>query len=150
MNTETQLSHSLTEISYTAVVEVTGGREGHARSSDGALDVKLQRPAQVGTGAGGTNPEQLFAAGYSACLQSALLGAASRAGYNVSKSVFTSRVSIGKTEVGGYGLAVVFDILIPGLDQATAEDLVAQAHAGCPYSNATRGNIDVTLNVTTS
>ena len=144
------MSQSLIETTYTAVVEVTGGREGHAKSSDGNLDVDLQRPAQVGKSAAGTNPEQLFAAGYAACLQSALLGVASRAGHNVSKSVFTSRVSLGKAGEGTYGLGVEFDILIPGVDQVTAEELVRAAHAGCPYSNATRGNIDVSFNVSVS
>ena len=144
------MSQSLIETTYTAVVEVTGGREGHAKSSDGNLDVDLQRPAQIGKASGATNPEQLFAAGYAACLQSALIGTASRAGHNASKSVFTSRVSLGKTGEDTYGLGVEFDILIPGVDQATAEELVRAAHASCPYSNATRGNIDVSFNVSVS
>ncbi|MEJ7838453.1 MAG: Ohr family peroxiredoxin [Thermomicrobiales bacterium] len=144
------MSNTLSETMYTAEVEVTGGREGHASSSDGNLDLTLQRPAQTGKTTGATNPEQLFAAGYAACLQSALIGTASRAGHNASKSVINAAVYLGKTEAGGYGLAVAFDVTMPGLDQATAEDLVATAHAGCPYSNAVKGNIDVSFSVSVS
>jgi Ohr subfamily peroxiredoxin len=135
------------EIVYTASVEVTGGRDGHARSSDGNLNVTLQRPAQVGKTATGTNPEQLFAAGYAACFQSALIGAAFRAGHNASKSAITANVQLGKTGTDTFGLAVVFDIEIPGVDQETAESLAASAHETCPHSNAVRANIDVTFNV---
>jgi Ohr subfamily peroxiredoxin len=144
------MANSLVEALYTAEVEVTGGREGHAKSADGNLDVELQRPAQVGKTSGATNPEQLFAAAYAACLQSALLGAASRAGHSASRSVFTARVSQGKTEDGGYGLAVAFDVVIPGVDQVVAENLIEAAHATCPYSRAVSGNIDVSFNVSVS
>lgn len=144
------MSHSLEEILYTATVDVTGGREGHAASSDGNLDVTLQRPAQLGKTTGSTNPEQLFAAGYAACLQSALIGTASRAGHNASESKITANVSLGKTVAGGYGLAVAFDVLMPGFEQAKAEELVATAHAGCPYSNAISGNVNVDFKVSVS
>jgi Ohr subfamily peroxiredoxin len=136
----------LSEVTYTAVVEVQGGREGYARSSDGNPELTLQRPAQVGKVGSGTNPEQLFAAGYAACFQSALMGAASGAGHNASRSVITASVNMGKTENGNFGLSVVFDIEIPDVDQETAEALVAEAHWNCPYSSAVRGNIEVVLN----
>jgi Ohr subfamily peroxiredoxin len=138
----------LNDVVYTTVVEVQGGRQGHARSSGGKpLDLTLQRPAQVGTSASGTNPEQLFAAGYAACLQSALIGAASCAGHNASRLDIIANVNIGKTENETYELGAVFDIKISGVDQETAESLIAEAHNGCPYSNVVRGNIEVDLNV---
>lgn len=147
---ETFMSHALQETLYTASVDVTGGREGHAESSDGNLDVTLQRPAQLGKTSGSTNPEQLFAAAYGACLQSALMGTASRAGHNAGDSRISARVSLGKMEAGGYGLSVAFDVLMPGFEQAKAEELFAAAHAGCPYSVAIRGNVDVDFTVSVS
>ncbi len=133
---------------YTATATATGGRDGRAVSSDGILDVKLSTPRELG-GAGGeaTNPEQLFAAGYSACFIGAIKFVASQSKKQIpADASITGKVGIGKIP-GGFGLEVELNINLPGLDQAEAEDLVAKAHQVCPYSNATRGNIEVRLNV---
>ncbi|MBG6287650.1 MULTISPECIES: organic hydroperoxide resistance protein [Pseudomonas] len=133
---------------YTATATATGGRDGRAVSSDGILDVKLSTPRELG-GAGGeaTNPEQLFAAGYSACFIGAIKFVASQSKKQIpADASITGKVGIGQIP-GGFGLEVELNINLPGLDQAEAEDLVAKAHQVCPYSNATRGNIDVRLNV---
>ncbi|MCE4069748.1 MULTISPECIES: organic hydroperoxide resistance protein [Pseudomonas] len=133
---------------YTATATATGGRDGRAVSSDGILDVKLTTPRELG-GAGGeaTNPEQLFAAGYSACFIGAIKFVASQSKKQIpADASITGKVGIGQIP-GGFGLEVELNINLPGLDQAEAEDLVAKAHQVCPYSNATRGNIDVRLNV---
>lgn len=131
---------------YTAEAAVSGGREGHVRSSDGRLDLKLDVPAESGgSGGPGTNPEQLFAAGYAACFHSALLRVASGRKLDVSDSKLTARVSIGVVAGGGFGLSVALDLQAPDLDAETATALMERAHAGCPYSRATRGNIDVVL-----
>jgi Ohr subfamily peroxiredoxin len=133
---------------YTATATATGGRDGRAISSDGILDVKLSTPRELG-GAGGeaTNPEQLFAAGYSACFIGAIKFVASQSKKQIpADASITGKVGIGQIP-GGFGLEVELNINLPGLDQAEAEDLVAKAHLVCPYSNATRGNIDVRLNV---
>ncbi|WP_236170814.1 organic hydroperoxide resistance protein [Pseudomonas pseudonitroreducens] len=133
---------------YTATATATGGRDGRAVSSDGILDVKLSTPRELG-GAGGeaTNPEQLFAAGYSACFIGAIKFVASQSKKQIpADASITGKVGIGQIP-GGFGLEVELNINLPGLDQAEAEDLVAKAHQVCPYSNATRGNIEVRLNV---
>ncbi|MCY1411192.1 Organic hydroperoxide resistance protein OhrB [compost metagenome] len=133
---------------YTATATATGGRDGRAVSSDGILDVKLTTPKELG-GAGGeaTNPEQLFAAGYSACFIGAIKFVAGQKKVKVpADASITGKVGIGQIP-GGFGLEVELNINLPGLDRAVAEDLVAAAHQVCPYSNATRGNIDVRLNV---
>ncbi|MNZ60162.1 Organic hydroperoxide resistance protein OhrB [compost metagenome] len=133
---------------YTATATATGGRDGRAVSSDGILDVKLTTPKELG-GAGGdaTNPEQLFAAGYSACFIGAIKFVAGQKKVKVpADASITGKVGIGQIP-GGFGLEVELNIDLPGLDRAVAEDLVAAAHLVCPYSNATRGNIDVRLNV---
>ncbi|MDH0292483.1 organic hydroperoxide resistance protein [Pseudomonas sp. GD04087] len=133
---------------YTATATATGGRDGRAVSSDGILDVKLTTPRELG-GAGGeaTNPEQLFAAGYSACFIGAIKFVASQSKKQIpADASITGKVGIGQIP-GGFGLEVELNINLPGLDQAEAEDLVAKAHQVCPYSNATRGNIEVRLNV---
>ncbi|MBD9578035.1 organic hydroperoxide resistance protein [Pseudomonas sp. BGr12] len=133
---------------YTATATATGGRDGRAVSSDGILDVKLSTPRELG-GAGGeaTNPEQLFAAGYSACFIGAIKFVASQSKKQIpADASITGKVGIGQIP-GGFGLEVELNINLPGLDQAEAEELVAKAHQVCPYSNATRGNIDVRLNV---
>jgi Ohr subfamily peroxiredoxin len=133
---------------YTATATATGGRDGRAVSSDGILDVKLSTPSELG-GAGGeaTNPEQLFAAGYSACFIGAIKFVASQSKKQIpADASITGKVGIGQIP-GGFGLEVELNINLPGLDQAEAEELVAKAHQVCPYSNATRGNIDVRLNV---
>ncbi|MFJ3261947.1 organic hydroperoxide resistance protein [Pseudomonas sp. NPDC086581] len=133
---------------YIATATATGGRDGRAVSSDGILDVKLSTPRELG-GAGGeaTNPEQLFAAGYSACFIGAIKFVASQSKKQIpADASITGKVGIGQIP-GGFGLEVELNINLPGLDQAEAEELVAKAHQVCPYSNATRGNIDVRLNV---
>jgi Ohr subfamily peroxiredoxin len=136
------------EILYTAEATVTGGREGHARTSDGRLDVDLDVPSEMGgTGGPGTNPEQLFAAGYAACFQSALLRIASGRKLDLSGSRITARVGIGLLESGGFGLSAALDLDAPKIDRDVAADLMSRAHEACPYSRATRGNIDVVLTV---
>ena len=134
------------KILYTAEATVTGGREGHAKTSDGNLDVTLHVPqAMGGSGGAGTNPEQLFAAGYAACFQSALMTAARRQHVEASESVINSKVGIGPNGKGGFGLEVELDVQLPGVERAEGEKLVKLAHEVCPYSNATRGNIPVRL-----
>ncbi len=127
---------------YTTSVSVTGGRQGHAVSDDGALDVRLGAPGSSG-GDPATNPEQLFAAGYAACFQSALHSAAREDGQDASASTVTAEVSLGKEASGGFGLAVVLTVAIPDLDHDAVQALADAAHRRCPYSKATRGNIDV-------
>ena len=138
----------LQKVLYTAEAQVEGGRQGHGRTSDGRLEVDLSVPAEMsGDGGPGTNPEQLFAVGYAACFQSALLGVARGRGIDASGSRITSKVGIGPTGHGGFGLQVSLDLHVPGLSAADARDLMARAHQRCPYSVATRGNIEVTLTV---
>jgi lipoyl-dependent peroxiredoxin len=139
----TQLTRPL----YTARATATGGREGHAVSDDGLLDVSLRPPKEMGGPGGATNPEQLFAAGYAACFQSALGGVGRRGGVDTSESTVEADVTIGAIHGGGYGLAVTLRVTIPGVDPAQARSLTEAAHQVCPYSNATRGNIEVTLEV---
>lgn len=133
---------------YTAKATATGGREGRTRSSDGVLDFKIEIPKEMG-GKGGafTNPEQLFAAGYAACFDSALNHVARMQKLHITNTSVTAGVSIGKNEQGGFQLAVDLGISIPGVDSNTANQLLATAHQVCPYSNATRGNIEVTLHL---
>ena len=134
------------EILYTAEVTVTGGREGHARASDGRLEVDLDVPSEMGGADGpGTNPEQLFAAGYAACFQSALLRIAAGRKLDVTGWRITARVGIGPLESGGFGLSAELDLGAPGIGRDEALDLMRGAHQVCPYSRATRGNIDVAL-----
>jgi Ohr subfamily peroxiredoxin len=137
------------KILYTAEATVTGGREGHARSSDGRFEVDLAVPAELGgKGEAGTNPEQLFAAGYAACFQSALFGVAAgrrEPKPDLSDTHLTARVGIGPTGHGGFGLAATLDLHAPRVGREEAEALMARAHQRCPYSNATRGNVQVTL-----
>ncbi|AZL76389.1 organic hydroperoxide resistance protein [Pseudomonas sichuanensis] len=137
------------KVLYTAVATATGGRDGRAISSDKNLDVKLTTPKELG-GAGGdaTNPEQLFAAGYSACFIGALKFVASQSKRSIpTDASITARVGIGQIP-GGFGLDIDLNINLPGLEQADAQALVEAAHQVCPYSNATRGNVDVRLHVT--
>ncbi|HMG45485.1 MAG TPA: organic hydroperoxide resistance protein [Acidimicrobiales bacterium] len=133
---------------YTAEATAWGGREGHSASSDGVLDLQLRIPKEMG-GPGGpfTNPEQLFAVGYASCFHSALKVVASRAKVDVDESAVTAKVGIGSDGQGGFGLKVGLEAELPGVERSVAEDLVAQAHEVCPYSNATRGNIEVSLTV---
>ncbi|WP_284745174.1 organic hydroperoxide resistance protein [Amycolatopsis sp. RTGN1] len=134
---------------YTAVATARGdGRNGEVTSSDGVIDESLAIPKEMG-GPGGdkTNPEQLFAAGYSACFHSALQLVARQAKVALNGSTVTAEVSVLKQDVG-FGLGVALNVSLPGLEQAQADQLVEQAHQVCPYSNATRGNIEVALSAT--
>lgn len=135
----------LQQVLYTARTHTTGGREGAARSDDGLLDVKLAPPPGLGGKGGATNPEQLFAAGYSACFMGALKFVAGQKKIAVpADASIDAQVDIGPIP-NGFGIAVALDIALPGLDRAAAQDLIDAAHIVCPYSNATRGNIDVRL-----
>ena len=141
---------SLEKVVYTAKAKATGGRDGRATSSDGVLDVKLGVPKEMG-GMGGevTNPEQLFAAGYSACFLGAMKFVANRDKLNMSKEAYIEgEVGIGPIPTG-FGIEVTLNVHLEGMDQDEAQKLVDAAHIVCPYSNATRNNIDVTLNVIT-
>ena len=134
---------------YRTSARATGGRDGRAATLDGALDVTLATPKELGGAGGpGNNPEQLFAAGYAACFIGAMKFVASQGGPKVpADAAVTATVGIGPRAEGGFGLDVALDVELPGLERAAAEDLVAKAHQVCPYSNATRGNIDVRLTV---
>jgi osmotically inducible protein OsmC len=135
-------------ILYTAEATVVGGRQGHAKTSDGRLDVALDVPNEMGgSGGPGTNPEQLFAVGYAACFQSALLRIAAGRKLDLSGSRITARVGIGALKSGGFGLAAALDLDAPQLSREQGLDLMTRAHQDCPYSRATRGNIEVTLSV---
>jgi Ohr subfamily peroxiredoxin len=138
---------TLNKALYTAEASTTGGRDGHARSSDGVLDLDVRVPEAMGGHGGGTNPEQLFAAGYAACFQSALGVVSRRQKVDTSGSTVTAKVSIGTIDGGAFGLAVELDVAIPGVDAKTAQELADAAHQVCPYSNATRGNIEVAVRV---
>jgi lipoyl-dependent peroxiredoxin len=134
----------LDKVLYTARTHVTGGREGQGRSDDGRVDVKLSSPGGAGTG---TNPEQLFAVGYSACFMGAMKAVAPKVGVQVpQEAAVDAEVDLGPTSQG-YGIAARLNISLPGLERAKAEQLVAEAHKVCPYSNATRNNIDVKINL---
>ncbi len=132
---------------YTAKAHVTGGRaEGHGRSSDGALEVDLRLPPEMGGAGGGTNPEELFAVGYAACFEGALGVVARRAKAETGDAAIDSQVSLSPDGKGGFQLSVGLDVTLPAIeDPATAVELVRAAHQVCPYSNATRGNIEVVL-----
>ena len=132
---------------YTAHAHVTGGREdGHGRSADGELDVRLRVPKEMGGAGGGTNPEELFAVGYAACFESALATVARRRHLDAGELAIDSAVSLLPVGNGAFRLAVTLDVSLPSVgDRETAAQLVREAHQVCPYSNATRGNIDVDL-----
>jgi osmotically inducible protein OsmC len=132
---------------YTARAHVTGGRvNGHGRTSDGALEVDLRLPVESGGEGGGTNPEQLFAVGYASCFESALGAVARRQRVDAGDVAIDSQVSLIPTEDRRFVLAVVLDVTLPSIeDPEQAVALVEAAHQVCPYSNATRGNIDVEL-----
>ncbi len=132
---------------YTAHAHVTGGRaEGHGHTSDGALDVELRLPTEMGGPGGGTNPEELFAVGYAACFEGALGVVGRRAKAETGDAVIESEVSLSPNGQGGFELSVGLAVTLPSVPDADAAiELVRAAHAVCPYSNATRGNIDVTL-----
>ena len=141
---------SIEKVLYRAKAVSTGGREGVSRSSDGAIDLKLSTPKELGGGGGdGTNPEQLFAAGYSACFLGALKYVAGQQKAALPKDLtVTGEVGIGQIP-NGFGIEADLTIHGPGMEQTVLEGLVEKAHVVCPYSNATRGNIDVRLHVTT-
>jgi Ohr subfamily peroxiredoxin len=134
---------------YRTTATATGGRDGHAATADGALDVKLSTPKELGgAGAAGNNPEQLFAAGYAACFIGAMKFVGAQTGVKVpADTAVTATVGIGPRAEGGFGLEVSLAVTVPGLDHAAAEELVEKAHQVCPYSNATRNNVDVRLTV---
>ncbi len=137
------------DVKYRTTASATGGREGQARSEDGKFNVKLSTPKELGGGGGdGSNPEQLFAAGYSACFIGALKVAAQQLKLQVpADTKVTAAVGIGPRSEGGFGITTDLRVELPGLDRADAEKLVETAHQICPYSNATRGNVDVGLTV---
>lgn len=138
----------LKEVLYTAEAVVEGGRQGHGKTSDGRLDVELSVPAALsGDDGPGTNPEQLFALGYAACFQSAVLGVARGRNLDASGSHITSQVGIGPLDSGGFGLHVSLDLHAPNIPPEESTELMLRAHERCPYSNATRGNITVDLSV---
>jgi Ohr subfamily peroxiredoxin len=131
---------------YTAQAHVTGGRDqGHGKTSDGALAVDLRLPTEMGGQGGGTNPEQLFAVGYAACFEGALGAAARRAKIEAGDASIACSVSLHPNDSRGFELSVQLDVTLPSVDDAQAVELVRAAHHVCPYSNATRGNIPVTL-----
>ena len=134
------------DVVYTATATAENGRDGRVSTSDGKLDLVVNPPKEQGGSGEGTNPEQLFAAGYSACFQGALAVVARQEGVDVSGSTVTANVGIGKNDEG-FGIIVEISAAIPNVDAATAKSLVEKAHQVCPYSKATRGNITVTLSV---
>jgi Ohr subfamily peroxiredoxin len=137
------------KVLYKTTAKATGGRDGTAATADGAFNVKLATPKELGGGGGaGNNPEQLFAAGYAACFIGAMKAVAAGGGPKVpADASVTSTVGIGPRSEGGFGLDIDLAVSLPGLERADAEALVAKAHQVCPYSNATRGNVDVRLTV---
>ena len=137
------------DVKYTTQATATGGRDGRSTTADGALDVKLSTPKELGGAGGeGNNPEQLFAAGYAACFLGALKFVAGQEKIRVpEEATVTAKVGIGPRSAGGFGITADLTVALPGLERSQAEALVAKAHQVCPYSNATRGNVDVGLTV---
>jgi Ohr subfamily peroxiredoxin len=136
------------EIAYTAIAHATGGgRDGHVRSEDDRLDLDTRPPKELGGSGDGTNPEQLFAAGYSACFLSALHGVGKSMGLDTSDASVSASVGIGPNGDGGFGLAVELDVYTPNVAPERRQELADGAHHVCPYSNATRGNVEVTITV---
>jgi lipoyl-dependent peroxiredoxin len=137
----------MAKVIYTAEAHVTGGRlAGHGRTTDGALEVDIRIPPEMGGEGGGTNPEQLFAVGFASCFESAMSVVARREKRDADDAEIESKVNLIPTEERGFGLAVELDVRLPSVeDPEEAKRIVAAAHKVCPYSNATRGNIDVTL-----
>jgi Ohr subfamily peroxiredoxin len=138
-----------TKVLYRTQATATGGRDGKASTTDGTFQVNLSTPKELGGGGGpGNNPEQLFAAGYSACFIGAMKAVSGTVGIKVpADATVTADVGIGPRSEGGFGLDVALKVSLPGLDRADAEKLVATAHQVCPYSNATRNNLDVKITV---
>jgi osmotically inducible protein OsmC len=137
----------MAKIIYTAEAHVTGGRlAGHGRTTDGALEVDIRIPPEMGGEGGGTNPEQLFAVGFASCFESAMSVVARREKRDADDAEIESKVNLIPTEERGFGLAVELDVRLPSVQDAEeAKRIVAAAHKVCPYSNATRGNVEVTL-----
>jgi osmotically inducible protein OsmC len=134
------------EIAYTAIAHATGGgRDGHVRSEDDRLDLDTRPPKEMGGSGDGTNPEQLFAAGYAACFLSAIHGVGKGLGVDTTEAQISASVGIGPNGEGGFGLAVELDIYAPNVAPERRQELADAAHKVCPYSNATRGNVEVTL-----
>ncbi|MZE77082.1 organic hydroperoxide resistance protein [Streptomyces xinghaiensis] len=140
------MSVQTVDVLYTAIATAEGGRDGRVATDDGKLDVVVNPPKELGGSGAGTNPEQLFAAGFSACFQSALGVVARQRKADITGSRVTAKVGIGKAGAG-FGLEVELVVSIPGADEATVRELTEAAHEVCPYSNATRGNIKVGLTV---
>lgn len=138
------MTDTLTSVMYTSTASAKGGRSGHVTSADGVIDLDLGKPGSQANPK--ANPETLFAAGYAACFQGALANRAKEQDIDTSDSTVTAAVSLGQIE-GGVALAVEISVEIPGVDRAKAQELVELAHQFCPYSRATRGNIEVTLTV---
>ncbi|MBN0046078.1 organic hydroperoxide resistance protein [Streptomyces actuosus] len=134
-----------TKIMYVAEATAHGGRDGYVTSHDGQLELRVAMPPELGGDGNGTNPEQLFAAGYASCFHNALILVGNRAGYDLTGSTVAAKVGLGPNRNRGYGLAVALSVSLPVLDGETAGQLVDAAHEVCPYSNATRDNIDVTI-----
>ena len=136
----------MSKVVYTAEAHVDGGREqGHGETTDGALTVDLRTPSEMGGDGGGTNPEQLFAVGYAACFEGALGAVARRRKVETGDVAIDSRVALLTGEDRSFGIAVELDVTLPDVDGEDAVEIVRDAHQVCPYSNATRGNIDVKL-----
>ena len=134
------------EIAYTAIAHATGGgRDGHVRSDNDRIDLETRPPKELGGSGEGTNPEELFAAAYAACFLSALHASAKGLGLDTKDAQVSSSVGIGSNGEGGYGIAVELDIYTPNVAPERRQELADAAHRVCPYSNATRGNVDVTL-----
>ncbi|MGI5355037.1 organic hydroperoxide resistance protein [Streptomyces sp. CA-252508] len=140
------MSIQQSDVLYTAVATAENGRDGRVATNDGKLDVVVNPPKEMGGSGEGTNPEQLFAAGYSACFQGALGVVARQEGADISGSTVTAEVGIGKN-ADGFGIIVRISAKIPNVSAATAKELIEKAHQVCPYSKATRGNITVDLDV---
>src|SRR6201998_4667748 len=134
---------------YSTKVTASGGRHGSIRREDGLLDLKLALPRSPGGKGGATNPEHLFAGGYAACFENALLHVSRDAGHRFADDDIdvVSRIDLGRNDTGGFVLAAALAVIVAGIDQQAAERLVQAAHAICPYSNAIRGNVDVTISV---
>lgn len=143
-----QQNYTIMQALYQASATATGGRNGQVKSSDGVLDLEVRMPKELGgTGGAFTNPEQLFAAGYSACFDSALNLVIRMQKITTGTTTVTAEVAIGKNDAGGFGLATTLKVHIPGVEREVAQALVEKAHEVCPYSNATRGNMPVTLEI---
>ena len=136
----------MAKVLYTAKAHVTGGRDGHGHTKDNQLDVDLRLPTEMGGAGGGTNPEELFAVGYAACFESALMNVARRKHLEVTDVAIDSKVTLSPNGSGGFVLGVVLDVSIASVtDRDVAAQIIKDAHEVCPYSNAVRGNVDVEL-----